>query len=416
MTLKMEKSEFTRIRSYLLGLGLCDRCIGRQFRKVFIGFSNPEIGWAVRQSGNPDKIIDILKSKDAKPKLFPCPLCDSLFDRVKENANRVVEFISNYEFNTFQIGIRIPEKIEIVEKQVMEKTGEYAEPVRRELAREIGKIVEDKSKKEFSINPDILCILDFNTDPPKIDLQIKPLYIYGKYQKLKKDIPQTKWLCPRCRGKGCKYCNFTGKLYPTSVEEEIARPILEASGGSSEKFHGSGREDKDVLNIGWRPFIVEIQNPVVRSLNLNEMKNRINKSGVVKVNELRPTSKDEIKKIKSARFDKTYEAIIECDSDLGDLISIEEFFKYREIKQKTPTRVLHRRSDTTRVRKVKYVKCKPLDARRFKAIIRAESGTYIKELVSGDNGRTEPSFSSVLKSHCNVAELNVLEVHTDESS
>lgn len=42
--------------------------------------------------------------------------------------------------------------------------------------------------------------------------------------------------------------------------------------------------------------------------------------------------------------------------------------------------------------------------------IKTESGTYIKELISSDNGRTKPSISEILGMKCKVKELDVLGV------
>jgi tRNA pseudouridine synthase 10 len=43
-------------------------------------------------------------------------------------------------------------------------------------------------------------------------------------------------------------------------------------------------------------------------------------------------------------------------------------------------------------------------------IIEAESGTYIKELISGDGGRTRPSLSELVGVPCNVSKLDVIEI------
>lgn len=40
--------------------------------------------------------------------------------------------------------------------------------------------------------------------------------------------------------------------------------------------------------------------------------------------------------------------------------------------------------------------------------IRTDAGTYVKELISGDDGRTEPSFAALLGQQCFCAELDVL--------
>ncbi|HJJ55311.1 MAG TPA: hypothetical protein O0X50_04415 [Methanocorpusculum sp.] len=39
-----------------------------------------------------------------------------------------------------------------------------------------------------------------------------------------------------------------------------------------------------------------------------------------------------------------------------------------------------------------------------------DSGLYIKELISGDNGRTSPSLAEILKSPARVTELDVIQV------
>jgi len=44
-------------------------------------------------------------------------------------------------------------------------------------------------------------------------------------------------------------------------------------------------------------------------------------------------------------------------------------------------------------------------------VIRAQHGTYIRELVSGDDGRTVPSFSSLIDANCKVEVLDVLNLH-----
>ena len=46
-----------------------------------------------------------------------------------------------------------------------------------------------------------------------------------------------------------------------------------------------------------------------------------------------------------------------------------------------------------------------------KAVMKTESGTYVKETISGDEGRTKPSFAELLGCDCKCVKLNVLEVH-----
>ena len=58
-----------------------------------------------------------------------------------------------------------------------------------------------------------------------------------------------------------------------------------------------------------------------------------------------------------------------------------------------------------------FVKTKYVSKKQFRAKIKTEAGTYIKELISGDNGRTKPSFAEILENPCICKELDVIAIH-----
>src|SRR5207245_9940 len=123
------------------------------------------------------------------------------------------------------------------------------EPLKAEVNREVGKRVSDHIRKEAALDrPDVVAVLDTAFD--HVDLQVNPLYLRGRYRKLSRGVPQTRWPCRRCRGKGCDRCRGTGKMYPTSVEEVIAAEIMRESGGTGHALHGMGREDVDARMLG----------------------------------------------------------------------------------------------------------------------------------------------------------------------
>jgi tRNA pseudouridine synthase 10 len=64
---------------------------------------------------------------------------------------------------------------------------------------------------------------------------------------------------------------------------------------------------------------------------------------------------------------------------------------------------------------INYVVVKALVKEMAELEIRAQHGTYIRELVSGDGGRTDPSLSSLVDSPCKVEVLDVLSLHLDNS-
>ena len=49
----------------------------------------------------------------------------------------------------------------------------------------------------------------------------------------------------------------------------------------------------------------------------------------------------------------------------------------------------------------------------LKAKFKVQGGTYIKELISGDDGRTIPSIAEKLETGCKCAELNVTAIYSE---
>jgi tRNA pseudouridine synthase 10 len=207
-------------------------------------------------------------------------------------------------------------------------------------------------------------------------------------------------------------------MYETSVEEIIAEEVMKATKGKEHSFHGMGREDIDARMLGnGRPFVLEIKKPVKRNIDLKNIEEQINtqSEGRVEVSGLRPSSKEEVKAIKSARFPKTYEVEVEFDRPIGDekLKEVVRVFKDRTIEQKTPKRVLHRRTDKIRKREITDLGFRIIGERGAIFKITGESGIYIKELIHGDEGRTKPSIAEYLDSRCIIKNLDVTRIHDD---
>ena len=96
-----------------------------------------------------------------------------------------------------------------------------------------------------------------------VELDIRSHYFYGRYRKLERGIPQTKWPCRSCKGRGCERCDYTGLQYKSSVQGLIGDPLLELFGSKEHAFHGMGREDIDVRCMGrGRPFVMEMKKKV----------------------------------------------------------------------------------------------------------------------------------------------------------
>ncbi len=383
---------------------LCDNCLGRLFHRKEDIISNKKKGENIRK-----------KIDKKQVKIKDCTLCNGLLDEIDYFVELVIEKLEQYEYDTFLLGCRIDEEINEKETKLNENIGfEKPDLLKNELNREIGKKLEKKLDKEVNFEkPNIMVIVDtqFNI----IDLQIESLFIYGRYNKYSRDIPQTKWFCKICRGKGCRKCDYTGKIYDTSVEELVSNIFLKETEAEDESFHGAGREDVDVRMLGdGRPFIIELKNPKKRRINLKKIEKKINQKnkGKIKVSNLRFSERKEVARIKNAKFSKIYNVEFKCNKTINieKLKKVTSSLQDVKIGQLTPSRVAHRRADMLRERHIYSCQIKSVEESIAILTLETESGTYIKELISGDNGRTNPNISELIGSPCKVTKLDVIKI------
>jgi tRNA pseudouridine synthase 10 len=80
------------------------------------------------------------------------------------------------------------------------------------------------------------------------------------------------------------------------------------------------------------------------------------------------------------------------------------------VEQRTPTRMLRRRGDRLRRRRVHDVSAVQIDERTYELSLVVDGGLYVKELIHGDNGRTTPSLKELLGVEPENIELTVLGV------
>ena len=140
--------------------------------------------------------------------------------------------------------------------------------------------------------------------------------------------------------------------------------------------------------------------------------------GKVEVSGLRFTTKDVVRRLKKGEnAQKEYALLAEFENELSDqdLHMIEEKLSGVCIKQQTPLRVLHRRADLIREKYIYQVKVKKVSLKRALLEIRCQGGLYVKELVSGDEGRTVPNVSDLLNNRAKTLKLDVLNVIMDDN-
>jgi len=430
---------------------LCDHCLGRQFALLGYSMENNIRGQALKISLtlqandlSSEKNLEGIKrlkilstngfSREAQETLkhlnkrIPksetenkCVLCENKFELVDSLTQKALGIIEGYEFTTFLVGIELPTKVEEREDEFKAAVNiGYGESIKHEFGRLLGKALAKRTGKEADyLKPDLVVI--FNPFIEKVRIQVNPLFVAGRYRKLLRTIPQSKWFCSDCRGRGCEKCGGTGKLYPESVEELSSKQLLQAAQGEEAFLHASGREDIDARMLGrGRPFVIEISKPKKRFIDLKLIEDQVNFDAVgkVEVSGLHFTTKDVVRHLKKGEgAQKEYSLLAEFENELSiqDLHKIEEQLSGTCIKQQTPQRVLHRRADLIREKYIYQVKVKKVSLKRVLLEIRCQGGLYVKELVSGDEGRTVPNVSDLLNNRAKTLKLDVLNVIMDDN-
>ena len=266
----------------------------------------------------------------------------------------------------------------------------------------ITRALEGITVEDFIQNKSLLLAVDKECSY-EVEFLHSSLFVAGRYNKYSRHLPQTPWVV-----EGVKKAE-------TSVEELISPQLLALTLAASEKFSASGREDVDVRMLGnGRPFVLELLNPrkvVITEEELFEASEMINKStDLVAVRQLKLITKQSLSLIKEGEEEKRkrYCAVIWVENDItpSDLKTIASI-KDLKIAQKTPIRVIHRRTLATREKIIYSMDTKFIDAHHFKLYLCTQAGTYIKEFIHGDFGRTVPNLGTLLRENVDILTLDV---------
>ncbi len=417
----------------IISLGpICDSCLGRQFAMLGTGFTNAERGRALKSaltmqaSADDDRALQ----EELSPSFLParlklgrrgeedarCTVClgEMAAEKLDSWAEKAAAALAGRELQTFLVGTRMSGLLSENEELLVADGGSaHAEPFKSELNREVGKRLAVLTGKSADLkSPDV--VVHLNLEKGEVELQVSSVFIRGRYRKLVRGIPQTRWPCRECRGRGCERCGGTGRMYQESVDELIRPAVMQAAAAEDTVFHGAGREDIDALMLGsGRPFIVEAVRPLIRTIDLSRLEEEICRQaeGKVEVIGLALADSSMVERLKEAAFEKTYSALVRLGAEVPEE-KLKSVLKELEgsIDQRTPTRVSHRRADKIRIKRVHSADLIEVAGNMARIKIRGDSGLYIKELISGDGGRTSPNLAETLKVDAIVEELDVIDV------
>ncbi|NXR33019.1 PUS10 synthase, partial [Zosterops hypoxanthus] len=277
---------------------------------------------------------------------------------------------------------------------------------RMAVIKALEKIKEEDFLKHFPCPPSSP---KNHCDALEIQCNNGAVFVAGRYNKYSRNLPQTPWIIDGER-----------KL-ESSVEELISEHLMAQFKADSFNFSSSGREDVDVRTLGnGRPFAIELVNPHRIHFTTEEMRRlqqAINDSSdKIQVRDLQLVTRSAIGRMKEGEEEKTktYSALIWTDKAIQrEDITFLDDIKELKLDQKTPLRVLHRRPLAVRCRLIHTMRSEYIDEHHFRLHLKTQAGTYIKEFVHGDFGRTKPNIGSLLNRTADILELDVESVDVD---
>jgi tRNA pseudouridine synthase 10 len=342
----------------------------------------------------------------------PCYICGHKLTRdfIVEIARLSCELLRRHEATRFLVGVIIDRRILERELELVTRYGtETSESIKRELKREVGKAIMELCSltPDFNVPDAVVMVLIDQSFNFKVHIEPSSIFYYGKYLKLGRNISHVPWITKNGL-----------KRYPISVQEFVENALKGLFMASRIVIHAAGREDVDARMLGTgRPLVIEVKEPKRRSVSFQEINKALadhSSTYPIQVTLLLKATRSSKVRLKqeSKKKRKIYRVVVYSPVDLRveDLRKIEEKLADREVIQRTPTRILRRKKDRTRTRRVFRVLTHLITSRVFEAIVYCEGGLYIKELVSGDCGRTTPSFSEALNIELKPLELDVLYV------
>lgn len=409
---------------------LCDRCLGRLFGYLGKGLSNDERGKALKLVVMMDihrklqkKEIDLETAKAvilnaqredclrnlgldiSQYERRRCYICGDMIEKwIEDYSEKISVILQTIKPNSFIVGISSAQEYVEKEDMLVREFGlEYRESIKRELKREIGKKITAITGIKPNFNePEVIAIIDMVLNDIRIDYP--SLILYGYYWKYGRMISQNIWITKSGKRK-----------YPLSIED-IVKQVNKELKANGYRIHIAGREDVDVRVYGsGRPLAIEFKT-INKNIDMEVVEKLLNNvSPWLKFRIVMKIGRNFVTRLKEgAKFSKKiYRAVVHTSTPITyeSLLKLEEMFRDRIVEQRTPIRVLRRRKNNVRRRKVFNVKTFPLSSDLFEVFIECEGGLYIKELISGDNGRTKPSFSDILGCKAICVMLDVLYVH-----
>ena len=243
-------------KSILKEYDLCDNCLGRFFISSTNLSSGKILGNKIRKSVNSRVVTK-------------CYICKNLFSNMVHYAKTIHNASIGYEFSTFVVGAILKQSIIERDDKLRSKFHlRGVDGIKTAVTKELGIKFARKTKTRIDhLSPDITFTINFRSG--RCNVKSRSIFLYGRYSKGKRGLPQKEESCQDCKGKGCIFCNNHGIVSFDSIEGKIAQFLYEKFETDQVKFTWIGGEDRASLVVGnGRPFFAKLLSPKKRNIRL----------------------------------------------------------------------------------------------------------------------------------------------------
>lgn len=351
---------------------LCDVCLGRLFAKRLGLASNKKLG---------EKIHHMLKLKTAK-----CYVCKNIFAGMSEQVRRMLDASSDHDFTTFLVGAKVKPSILDRDDHMRSRFQlRGIDSIKTNITRELARQFSIKTKKRAeSLDPDLTFMIDFKAD--SCTVQTKPVFLWGRYTKTARNLPQKQKPCANCLGKGCLECNHHGISKFDSVEGLISKYLFDKFGALQAKITWIGGEDSTSLVLGsGRPFFVKLLCPKKRHPRLPK---KIALDEIV-IQNMKPINRIPPGPV---QFTSKVRLYITCEN------KVDQDFLTRLDQLEKNTVAVYEKSGKRTEKAIHGIRYKTKSDNSFYLSMTAGGGLPLKRFVVGDD--IFPNISDILENKC----------------
>ena len=373
------KPQLVTISKIFKNHDLCEYCAGRLISKFTGKPSSKLLGKKYLKK--------FCKSSDTK-----CYICKNIFQNLDIMLSNIYEKSNNIDFKTFNLGLTL--KNSFLEKDDYIKSKfkiKGIENIKFGISKEMAKKISQKTKsKRILVDPEMFIQANFKDE--SCTIRTKPIFIYGRYNKKIRKLPQKQLSCKKCNGIGCHNCDFKGFENIESIEGKISNFLIKKFDGTQVKINWIGGEDQSSLVLGkGRPFFVKILNPKRRNRTLR------------KSLKLEDISLLDLKKIStqpkgSIPFKSKVSIIVDTKKPIS-LIQLKKLQNLENSKIHDPSK--DKKGNSRQIYEIHY---KKLGKNSFLLDLFADGGISLKSFIQ--NSDVTPNVSELLENSCKCKSLD----------